>query len=162
MFTTTPLSMGVPTSISRLRDDTRAIEGLPIRLVIALIVGVASLSVMMGMISGLGTLGVTEVDVEPDPEVVTAGEQQTVTFTVVDPDRSPVADATVVLKGDSAQLADGIRTGQTNADGVVEFTIDPDLHPNQRQGTLSVDIKPPSGGNYADQRDNTELLVVAQ
>ena len=31
------------------RTDRRAIEGLPVRLVIALVVGVASLSVMMGM-----------------------------------------------------------------------------------------------------------------
>ncbi len=34
----------------RFRSDDRAIEGLPIRLVIALVVGVASLSVMMNMI----------------------------------------------------------------------------------------------------------------
>ena len=37
----------------RFGDDTRGIEGLPVRLVIALVVGVASLSVMMNMISGL-------------------------------------------------------------------------------------------------------------
>lgn len=46
------------------RDD-RAIEGLPIRLVIALVVGVASLSVMMVFISGLDTMTVTELDVDP-------------------------------------------------------------------------------------------------
>jgi len=35
------------------RTDRRAIEGLPVRLVIALVVGVASLSVMMGMIGDI-------------------------------------------------------------------------------------------------------------
>ena len=31
------------------RSDTRAIEGLPVRLVVALVVGVASMSVMLNM-----------------------------------------------------------------------------------------------------------------
>ncbi|MFC7196258.1 hypothetical protein ACFQL4_19210 [Halosimplex aquaticum] len=35
-----------------LSQDERAIEGLPIRLVIALVVGVASLAIMMQMIGG--------------------------------------------------------------------------------------------------------------
>ena len=37
----------------RFAADTRGIEGLPVRLVIALVVGVASLSVMMNMFSEL-------------------------------------------------------------------------------------------------------------
>ena len=45
----------------RFRDDERAIEGLPVRLVIALVVGVASLSVMMSMLSGISGLAVTEI-----------------------------------------------------------------------------------------------------
>ncbi|MEF8777657.1 MAG: carboxypeptidase regulatory-like domain-containing protein, partial [Natronomonas sp.] len=44
------------TQRGRLWDDTRGIEGLPVRLVIALVVGVASLSVMMNMISGISGL----------------------------------------------------------------------------------------------------------
>ena len=59
------------------RSDTRGIEGLPVRLVIALVVGVASLSVMMNMISGISGLAVAELDVQPEPEVVEP-EQQTV------------------------------------------------------------------------------------
>ncbi len=41
--------------------DRRAIEGLPVRLVIALVVGVASLSVMMGMIGDIDGLAATEI-----------------------------------------------------------------------------------------------------
>ncbi|PSP69106.1 Ig domain-containing protein group 1 domain-containing protein, partial [Halobacteriales archaeon QH_6_68_27] len=78
-----------------LAGDERAIEGLPIRLVIALVVGVASLGVMMNTLGGIQTLGVTELDVRPQPEVV--GESATdVSVAVVGPEGDQIADATVV------------------------------------------------------------------
>lgn len=144
----------------RFRRDERAIEGLPIRLVIALVVGVASLSVMMSMIGGIEGLAVTELDAQPEPEVTTPGEQ-TVAISVVEPDGSPVADATVVVRGGSAQL-DGVATGTTGSDGVAEVSVAPELGPNQADGTLTIDVKPPAGSDYTDERENTEILVVAE
>jgi hypothetical protein len=139
------------------RDD-RAIEGLPIRLVIALVVGVACLSVMMSTISGMETLQVTEVDVEPAPEVTTQG-QQNVTITVVDPDGGRVAGATVVAKSGTASLS-GVSTAETNATGTATLSLSPTLEQNQREGTVRFDVKPPAGSNYRDDRSNTALLVV--
>jgi hypothetical protein len=139
------------------RDD-RAIEGLPIRLVIALVVGVACLSVMMSTISGMETLQVTEVDVEPEPEVTTQGRQN-VTVTVVDPDGGPVAGATVVAKSGTASLS-GVSTAETNATGTTTLSLSPSLEQNQREGTVRFDVKPPAGSNYRDDRSNTALLVV--
>ena len=139
------------------RDD-RAIEGLPIRLVIALVVGVACLSVMMSTISGMETLQVTEVDVEPEPEVTAPGPQN-VTVTVVDPDGGPVAGATVVATSGTATLS-GVATAETNARGNATFSLSPSLGPNQREGTVTFDVKPPAGSNYRDDRSNTALLVV--
>jgi hypothetical protein len=141
-------------------NDERAIEGLPVRLVIALVVGVASLSVMMNTISGIGPLGVTELDVKPTPEVV--GEtNQSVTVRVVDPQGNPVSNATVVAKGGTATLQQ-IETGTTGADGRVSLRIAPRLGPNQPEGTVVLDIKPPASGQYADRRGNTDILVVGQ
>ncbi len=139
--------------------DERAIEGLPIRLVIALVVGVACLGVMMSMISSLGTLQVSEVDVEPDPEVTGPGHID-VTVTVVDPKGSPVADATVVAKSGTATL-DSVATASTGDNGNAELSLSPSLGPNQQEGTVTFSVKPPSGGSYRDQQSNTELLVVA-
>jgi len=51
--------------VSFIRDD-RAIEGLPIRLVIALVVGVAALALMLNMLGGIGDVGDTEVTVRID------------------------------------------------------------------------------------------------
>lgn len=147
-------------ALERFREDERAIEGLPIRLVIALVVGVASLSVMMSMIGGIQGLAVTELDAEPAPEVTTPGEQ-TVDVAVVDPDGGPVADATVIVRAGSARL-DGVATATTNETGIATVSVTPELGPNQVDGTLTIEIKPPAGSDYADERENTEILVVRE
>ncbi|MFT4948474.1 MAG: hypothetical protein ACI9CA_000596 [Natronomonas sp.] len=141
----------------RLRHDERAIEGLPIRLVIALVVGVASLAVMMNTIQGLGALGVSELDARPSPDVVEPGTQ-TVNVTVVDSGGDTVANATVVAKSGSARLS-RVTTAETGADGTVRLTVDPRLGPNRVEGTVELDVKPPSD-SYADRRGNTDILVI--
>lgn len=142
------------------RTDRRAIEGLPVRLVIALVVGVASLSVMMGMIGDIDGLAATELDAQPQPEVTTPGEQS-MDVTVLDPDGASVADATVIVRSGSAQI-DGVATAKTDAEGVATVDVDPDLGANQPDGTLTIEVKPPAGGDYVDERENTEVLVVAE
>ena len=138
--------------------DERAIEGLPIRLVIALVVGVACLGVMMSTISGLGTLKVAEVDVEPDPEVTGPGGAD-VTVTVVGPQGAPVSDATVVAKSGTATL-DRVKTASTGSNGKASLSLSPSLGPNQKEGTVTFSVKPPAGGNYRDELSTTELLGV--
>ena len=140
------------------RADDRAIEGLPIRLVIALVVGVASLGVMMNMLAGVQGLTVEELDARPDPEVVGPGEQR-IELTVVDTAGQPVSDATVVVTGGTATL-DGVTTATTDGNGSATLSVAPGLGPNQQQGTLEVHIKPPAGSQYADERGNTDILVV--
>ena len=138
--------------------DERAIEGLPIRLVIALVVGVACLSVMMSTISGIETLQVTEVDVHPQPEVTTPGDGD-VTVTVVDPDGAPVSGATVVAKSGTATLST-VTTGETGPAGNTTFSLSPSLGANQQEGTVVFEVKPPASSSYQDSRANTDLLVV--
>jgi hypothetical protein len=141
------------------RDD-RAIEGLPVRLVIALVVGVASLSVMMNMLAGVGGLAVHEVDARPTPAVVGEGEAS-VTVRVVDDGGDPVENATVVLTSGSAEL-DGVVTGRTGADGRVSVSVSTSLAANRDQGTVTVQVKPPAGGGFVDDRENEVLLVVEE
>lgn len=137
--------------------DERAIEGLPIRLVIALVVGVASLAVMMNVIAGLDVFGSTELDTQPDPEIIEP-DQTTVNVTVVDPDGEGVVNATVVASGDTATLP-SIVTAETGANGTATLELDPELGPNQERGTLTLDIRPPEG-DYVDEQENTNILVV--
>jgi hypothetical protein len=142
----------------RLDEDDRGIEGLPVRLVIALVVGVASLGVMLNMVSGLSGLGVTELDVAPAPEVTAPGETN-VTVRVVEPDGRPVRNATVVARSGSARLG-GPRVAKTDRNGTASLRLDPKLGANQAEGTVEFDVKPPAGSPYVDRRGNTMLLVV--
>jgi hypothetical protein len=145
-------------SIKRLLDDERGIEGLPVRLIIAFVVGVATLSVMLNMISGVESFAVSELDVKPEPEVVGPGDAQ-IEVTAVDSSGAPVADATVLVKRGSASL-DSVAVATTGPDGTANLSVAPALGPNQAQGTLTVDVKPPAGSKYMDRRGNAEILVV--
>ena len=149
------------TALSRFRRDERAIEGLPVRLVVALVVGVASLSLMLNMLTGVEGLAVTELDVRPEPDVVAPGEQ-TIELVVVDPDGDPTPGATVVVKSGGASLERGITTAETGDSGVASVRISPSLRSHQQDGTLVVDVKPPAGSQYVDRRGNTEILVVRE
>lgn len=142
----------------RLATDDRGIEGLPVRLVIALVVGVASLGVMMNMVTGLSGLGVTELDTEPTPEVAEPGPTN-VTVRVVGADGGGVSNATVVARGGSASL-DGPRTARTGPTGSATLQLTPRLGANQAEGTVRFSVKPPASSSYVDRRENTVLLVV--
>lgn len=146
--------------LAALQRDERAIEGLPVRLVVSLVVGAACLSVMLNMVQGIGTLAVTELDVRPAPEVVET-EPQELTLTVVDADGDAVSGATVVVKSGTASL-DGVVTAESGTDGNATVRVDPELGENQAEGTLVVDVKPPAGTEYADRRENSYVLVVGE
>ncbi|GAA0651722.1 DUF7382 domain-containing protein [Salarchaeum japonicum] len=141
-----------------LRRDERAIEGLPVRLLIAFVVGVATLGVLLQTVSGVGTLATTELDVKPTPDVVAPGEQ-TLALSVVDASGNGVAGATVLVKSGTARL-DGTVVARTNESGVATVAVAPALGANQADGTLTVSVKPPAGGEYVDRRGNTRILVV--
>jgi len=145
-------------ALGAFRNDTRAIEGLPVRLVVALVVGVASLSVMMNMLTGIQGLAVTELDVRPEPEVVGPGADA-IAVDVVDPNGDPVADATVVLKAGTAGV-DDVAYATTGSDGSATLDASPSLRANQDEGTLLLSVKPPAGSQYVDRRENTKVLVI--
>jgi hypothetical protein len=145
-------------SLTDFRRDERAIEGLPIRLVIAFVVGVATLSVMLSMISGVQSFGVSELDAKPSPEVVSPGHHQ-VSITAIDSEGAPVADATVLVKRGSANL-ETVAVAKTGPNGVARVSVEPRLGPNQAEGTLKIEVKPPAGSQYMDRRQNSEILVI--
>lgn len=145
-------------------DDERAIEGLPIRLVIAVVVGIAALSIMMGLLNGLPPLQDEEVAVDYDSRVI--NDDGTVTMTVIDQDGGPVSDATVILDDGNARL-DQPYHGTTGADGNVTFEfgtgsdeVTVDWRSNQDRGSVAVDVDPPTDSNYQDNSDNGELTVI--
>jgi hypothetical protein len=137
--------------------DERAIEGLPIRLVIALVIGVACLGVMLNVVGGFEALNTTELDTQPEPDIVTPGEHS-VNVTVVDPDGEPIEAATVIARGDTAEL-DSMARAETGANGTARIEFEASLRPNQDGGRISLTVRPPHG-EYVDDRENTGILVI--
>jgi len=67
----------------------------------------------------------------------------------------------VVVRGETANL-DGVKTATTDGEGVATVDVAPQLGANQESGTLTIDIKPPAGSEFTDERANTEILVVEE
>ncbi len=154
--------------------DERAIEGLPIRLVVAVAVGVAALGIMMGMLAEFDDVGTTEVTVEASDELLVPnnGSYDLVTLTVVTEDGQPVEGAQLLVTGGSLPLANGpvdLQTGPDSASATLgidssttgaDATATTDFRDGQDRGTLEVEVVPPSGSDLVDDRDNLELVVV--
>jgi len=148
-------------------SDDRAIEGLPIRLVIALVVGVAALALMLNMLGTIGEVGDTEVTVEIiDGQTINSddtGSDAQVTVEVIDENGNDVEDATVIASAGSAQLdgVNDVETGDSTPEHEATFDFDGDqgLRADQDMGTLEIDVVPPSDSNYIDEQPNPEIIV---
>ncbi|NHN40938.1 hypothetical protein G9C85_04715 [Halorubellus sp. JP-L1] len=149
---------------STLREDDRAIEGLPIRLIIALVVGVASLTLMMGMLGGFGGgLQKEEVSAELSDEVVQQSNGDTVTVTVVNEKGEKVEGATVLIKSGTATVPGGSTDISNTGTGTFEITTSTinniDLN-KQNQGKIIIEVIPPSDGNYKNDEDDGGVVVL--
>ncbi|MDZ7729781.1 MAG: hypothetical protein U5K37_00295 [Natrialbaceae archaeon] len=122
-------------------------------------VGVASLAIMMNMLSGIGSLTDTEVDVEIEPPTVTDESPTSVKITVLGEDDNTITDATIIVSSGSAAL-DSPLEGITESDGSASIDIDPSLRQGQGTGTLEIDVVPPADTNYVDEQANTALIVI--
>ncbi|WP_229111243.1 DUF7382 domain-containing protein [Halapricum desulfuricans] len=140
------------------RTDERGIEGLPIRLVIAIVVGVAALSVMMTIIDDVGTVGEEELSANPNEEVLSNNIKYPIDITVTDEDGQGIPNATVYLQSGTANLDKSDTTftetdynGSTNTLNINPKT-DIDWRPGQESGEIEIHIKPPGDGNYKDDQ----------
>lgn len=147
-------------------DDDRAIEGLPIRLVIALIIGVVSLGIMLQILGGIDTFETdTQIDVEFGENTI--GEDDTVSVFVIDEDGNEVTDAVVVAEAASVRM-DGALDEETGScagcdDNEVVFDFSGDtmeLPPDASIGEVEFHVQPPADSNWVDDEPNNRLLVV--
>jgi len=161
----------------RFYHDNRAVEGLVVQLFVAMVVGLAALSVMTGILAGLPTLTETEVTVvvgDGDPAMVdnARSEMSERSLHVVTQDGKPVTGAQVVIKGKNVELVDGPQVRQTEPDTNAVYLdisdessgksadIRTDLRSDQKQGGLEVSVQPPSDSNYVDRQRNPTLTVI--
>ncbi|MEY7850968.1 hypothetical protein AB7C87_17410 [Natrarchaeobius sp. A-rgal3] len=162
-----PKTMSIGTDVTRsFTDDDRAIEGLPIRLVIALIIGVVSLGIMLQI---LGTIDTFETNSEVDVEFVShdyiedgSDAPSSFQLRVADEDDNDVPDATVIATGSSARM-DGAMVSQTNDDGIATFDFEDEVEvpPDADHARIEFDIDPPNDSNWENSQPNNELTVVS-
>lgn len=155
--------------LTELRADDRAVEGMPIRLVVAVTVGLAAFSLLVPMADSVDRADRTEVTVEPEPRqvLVPAMGVTTVRVDVVTVEGAPVSGGTVVVSGQSLPVENGPIPLEANSDGVVEFTVGTEptadvtvaFRPRQHRGTLRFDVRPPPTDKYSDSLDNPEMTV---
>lgn len=145
-------------------EDERAIEGLPIRLVIALVVGVASLALMLNILGGVGQVSQTEVNV-----AVTSGQTldlsggSDVTVEVTSADGEPVENANVLFEPDTAQ--GDIVEASTGSDGEAtvsgfQSSSNVDLRTDQSRGTYDINVLPPGNSSLVDEQENPEIVIL--
>jgi len=153
-------------STRSLHEDERAIEGLPIRLVIALVVGVASLAVMMQILGGIGPVGQQEVTFEHSGDAVQAASSGLTLSdgTVTTKQGDPVESAQVYIESGSLTLDDPVILGTSDENGELSSSspssgISPEWRPDQQKGTVKILVEPPSSGNFKDDEPNGKIMV---
>jgi hypothetical protein len=148
-------------------EDERGIEGLPIRLIIAVVVGVAALSIMMSMLGGIDdTFGQTEATAELDNAVVEEGD--TVELAAITEEGEAINDATIIIRSGTLNIDSPFNEDTGENDNTIEVEIDPDSksgvdpdwRSNQDIGTLEIHVVPPSDGNFEDGQKNPEITVI--
>ncbi len=140
---------------------------MPIRLVIASVIGVAALGLMLGLLIDAQPTEQTEVTFETgdsEDRVIQVSRDESVTIQVVDEDGRAVTGATAVVSGKTARVSESHSFTGSESDNEIELEFEPgdiDLFSGQQTGELTVEIIPPSDSNWVDEEGNPEIIVTA-
>ena len=144
---------------------------MPIRLVVAITVGTAAMSLLVPMLDTVEQTQQREVTVEPDRQQVVLDPEnamQDVTIAVVTAEGEPIPESTVIVSERSLPLVDGPETFETGPDShEVTVSVGDSLAADvpvafrrtQQRGTVELDVSPPSGGDFTARSDHPELTV---
>jgi hypothetical protein len=146
-----------------LRDE-RAVAGLPIRLVIAIVLGTASLTLLLNGLGGVSDASPSEIRVEvTNAQKMDVSGTDTLELRVSAADGNGIEGATVVVEPDTA-VGDLVqRTTQPNGEvSIPDFqsAANVSLRTDQRRGTFTIDVRPPGGGELKDEQDNPEIVIL--
>ncbi len=148
------------------RQDRRAIESMPIKLVIASVVGVVALGLMLGLLADAEPSQPTEVTFETgDSEdlIIEADSDESVTIFVVDENGREVGGATAVVSAKTARVSEAHSFSPSGNSNEIELTFqagDIELFTGQQTGRLKVEIVTPTDSNWVDTEPNPEIVVV--
>lgn len=149
--------------------DERAVEGMPIRLLVAVTVGIAAFGLLVPMAESVERAEETELTVESEPRQLTVESDgaSTVRTDIVTTEGVPVEGATLVVSGRSLDIEDGPVTFETGSGGSVAFDVGTgsaadvpvSFRPTQRRGTIQLRVVPPPTSEYVDDLRNPALTI---
>jgi len=148
----------------RLRSDERAVEGMPVRLLVAVTVGVAAVTLLLPLPQDVADEEAAELTVEPEQTQIRLGEN--VTVAVVTESGRPVEDATLLVRGRSLRVPGEpytVETGEHSNTVTLQIgtTIPAAFRPTQRRGTIAFEVLLDGSASYTDDRTNPEVTVIA-
>ena len=142
---------------------------MPIRLLVAVTVGIAAFGLLVPMADSVEQAEQTELAVDPAPRQVTVGpgDPATVRIDTVTTEGDPVEGVSLLVSGRSLTVEDGplrFDTGPTTSLTVdigtsPDADVPVDFRPTQNRGTLTLRVVPPPNSEYEDELANPELTV---
>lgn len=120
-------------------QDDRAVIGMPMRLTVSIIIGVAAMIMIVGYILNPCLFpGKMVVSVDPLVNIITSGDSEDfdISVYVTDRDGRPITGALVIIKG----LGD-VGSDKTNTEGNVDITVTSTLQDGQNEGYLDISVK---------------------
>lgn len=152
--------------MKRLLDDDRGVEGLPVRLIVVLVVGVIALAAMVAAMNGFKpqktlTATITEVNSKQGNLLrVQSSDEGSVnktwscTVKVADDKGNPISGASVIIHG-----MGGAGSDVTNDEGsaFVDNTNSIELNANQDSGYLTMEVT--ASGYYTYKNENALAVI---
>jgi hypothetical protein len=152
--------------MKRLLDDDRGVEGLPVRLIVVLVVGVIALAAMVAAMNGFKpqkTLSATITEVNSkqgnllrvqSSDEGSMNKTWSCTVKVTDDKGNPISGASVIIHG-----MGGAGSDVTNDEGsaFVDNTNSIELNANQDSGYLTMEV---SASGYYTYKNENALAVI--
>ena len=144
----------------RFLENEDAVEGLPVRLIVVLVVGVIALAAMVAAVNGFKpqkmlSASVIEVSSKdgnmlliPKTGVDMVEHNWTCRVLVIDADGDPIEGASVIVHGLSGA---GSALTDKNGEAYLTKTNDVQLNPNQDSGYMTLEVTAPGYNNYKNE-----------
>ncbi len=134
-------------------DESASVEGMPLYMLIMVVVVVASIGILVGIMSGFQGQNLGSVTTDPDVIHIENGDGWTeFNVTVEDTEGRPIEGATVYVEGEGVSTA-----AKTDENGRAAFRVSPDLG-NAAVGELSIRVI--YDGLFGDQTRSSSVLLV--
>ncbi|MBI4362902.1 MAG: Ig-like domain-containing protein [Euryarchaeota archaeon] len=140
-----------------MRGDTRGVVGLPLKLTVMTIVGIAALGVLLSGLQSYGCIAPrgTQATASPTSLLLSEGSRYTLRVQVRESGGNPVEKATVIIGG----LGTGA-TGVTDRLGQATATSGSGARFQGDEEYLSLEIKPPPSACLRDYKDPAAVKAV--